>query len=696
MEHIFLVLQEVDSGLLLGTALGYDSHELASIICAGICEHSSGSSQNAQSSCMGDERSRPQTLPTLSSPFILMDEHKHEEKQKETLCFALSILERMSSKLLSPNPTVDCSVYYKDILRTSLEDMHLMSKLVSLFSIQDALLSHLAVKCVSSVVLFQLLESNTFNSIWQQKCFQTFQRGCPCNEMDSCLWSLTTVVKGVMKGLYKCKREILDKLLVAFDPVLPDLYTGLLSCGGPGSDIAACQIDSCNLETIHMAFVDLLEVLTAARVRLHICSMSQRLLYQRASVFLHLVDSPALYAVKKKVLLLLKRVLLEKAGDDLCIGEVPPSAQVDGQMTPDLWALADSVLRSASTGWVQRISVSGKASLFGGTSASGPGSREGPDFVMLRAVSLVLLKSLEYKVQQVSKQGSLCPVDIQSYLCPLMVFLSQHLPQSRQLCHSCAWVSLVFGDQDDDMIEAAMTLMLLYLYQKRVNATSDEDACSTGYNPHCLFIYLLKSVAFDHSVLLDFLISTETCFLEYFVKYLKFLRENWEGFRRSCLYTQGSDTLEQKSGSSGQESTMRSKLPANHANPQFNRSPASGATKSMFCPLVDYGSSDESEAEEPSVSDGPLGRPQDEGPELNCAAAGGRSLCLPEHAAEKAGDDHLTPDSMCEKTVMCLQELRKVIVRLQKRNLFPYKPASLLRLLMQIETKSGFGDGSQC
>ncbi|XP_035273712.1 protein Lines homolog 1 isoform X2 [Anguilla anguilla] len=498
MEHIFLVLQEVDSGLLLGTALGYDSHELASIICAGICEHSSGSSQNAQSSCMGDESSRPQTLPTLSSPFILMDEHKHEEKQKETLCFALSILERMSSKLLSPNPTVDCSVYYKDILRTSLEDMNLMSKLVSLFSIQDALLSHLAVKCVSSVVLFQLLESNTFNSIWQQKCFQTFQRGCPCNEMDSCLWSLTTVVKGMMKGLYKCKR------------------------------------------------------------------------------------------------------------------------------------------------------------------------------------------------------GSLCPVDIQSYLCPLMVFLSQHLPQSRQLCHSCAWVSLVFGDQDDDMIEAAMTLMLLYLYQKRVNATSDEDACSTGYNPHCLFIYLLKSVAFDHSVLLDFLISTETCFLEYFVKYLKFLRENWEGFRRSCLYTQGSDTLEQKSGSSGQESTMGSKLPANHANPQFNRSPASGATKSMFCPLVDYGSSDESEAEEPSVSDGPLGRPQDEGPELNCAAAGGRSLCLPERAAEKAGDDHLTPDSMCEKTVMCLQELRKVVVRLQKRNLFPYKPTSLLRLLMQIETKSGFGDGSQC
>ncbi|KAJ8340352.1 hypothetical protein SKAU_G00349850 [Synaphobranchus kaupii] len=695
MEHIFLVLQELDSSLLMGTPLSKGCHELASIICSGICEHSSensGGSQNAKSSCMGDERSRPQSLPTLSSPFILMDEHKQEEKHKETVCFALSILERMSSNVLSRNHTVDYSVYYKEILRTSLEDMDLMSKLVFLFSIQDTLLSHLAVKCVSSLVLFQLQESNTFNSVWQRTCFETFQRGFSCNEMDGCLWSLTAVVKAVMKGLYKCKREILDKLLVAFDPVLPDLYTGLLTCRGPGSDIAACQVDSCNLETIRMTFVDLLEVLTAARVRLHICSVSQRLLYQQASVLLRLVDSPAHYAVKKKVLLLLKRVLLGKAGEDLCLGAVQPSAQVDGQMTTDLWALADSVLRSASTGWVQRVSVSAKASFFGGTSVSVPGSREGPDFVMLRAVSLVLLKSLEYKVQHVGKEGSLCPVDVQSYLCPLMIFLSQHLTQRHQLCHPCAWVSLVFVEQDDDMIEAAMTLMLLYLYQKRVNASSDEDACRTGYNPHCLFIFLLKSVTFDHSVLLDFLISTETCFLEYFVKYLKFLRENWEGFRRACLYAEGPDSLEQRRGSSahGQESAARSKLPANQTDPQLNQSPAGGTATSLFHPLVDYGSSDDSEPE------GPLGGPQDEGPALNCAAAGGLSLCSPDRAAEKAKDDHLTPNGVCEKTVACLRELREVVVKLQKRNLFPYKPASLLRLLMQIEMKSGFGDGSQC
>ena len=33
----------------------------------------------------------------------------------------------------------------------------------------------------------------------------------------------------------------------------------------------------------------------------------------------------------------------------------------------------------------------------------------------------------------------------------------------------------------------------------------------------------LQAVSFDHSVLLDFLVSNETCFLLYFLRFLKFL-----------------------------------------------------------------------------------------------------------------------------------------------------------------------------
>ncbi|KAG7468135.1 hypothetical protein MATL_G00139430 [Megalops atlanticus] len=401
----------------------------------------------------------------------------------------------MSFKPTSRGQTVDSKLNYKEVLRILLEDMDLMQKLVSLFCIQEKILSHLAAKCVSSIVLFQLQESNSFNSVWQQMCLNTFRRGCPCRELDGCLWSLTAVLKGVLKGTYNSKRELLEKLLIAFDPVLPDLYTGLLSQRGVGSATVAYPSDTYHIEVIQTTFTDLLEMLTAARVKLQTCTMSQRLLHLQASVLLQLADSPAHYSVKKKVLLLLKRSLLQKAGEDLCTAELQSSTQGDSHLIADMWILADSVLESVRSGWVQRISVSTQPSLFGGTGVASPGSREGPDFLMLRAVSLVLLKSLEYKVQHVTQEGDEGTLDIQSYLGPLMLFLNQHLTRSHQLCHPCVWVSLVFGEQDDDMMEAAKTLMVLYLYQRRVNAASAQDPCGTGCNPHCHFIFLLQSVA---------------------------------------------------------------------------------------------------------------------------------------------------------------------------------------------------------
>lgn len=50
------------------------------------------------------------------------------------------------------------------------------------------------------------------------------------------------------------------------------------------------------------------------------------------------------------------------------------------------------------------------------------------------------------------------------------------------------------------------------------------------FNPHALFVSLLNFISFDHSVLLDFLISPETCFLSYLLLYLRFILGNWKLF----------------------------------------------------------------------------------------------------------------------------------------------------------------------
>lgn len=151
-----------------------------------------------------------------------------------------------------------------------------------------------------------------------------------------------------------------------------------------------------------VAVLDLLEVLVAVRLSLKICSLSQRLVFQQPSVALQVICSPVHYLVQKRTLLLLKACLLLKTGDDFMTVAAELSLNGDGHMTADILALADAVLKSVAAGWLLRVPVSSKATYFGGNSLS----RAGPDFVMLRSTSLVLLKSLEYRILYEKEEGN--------------------------------------------------------------------------------------------------------------------------------------------------------------------------------------------------------------------------------------------------------------------------------------------------
>lgn len=63
-------------------------------------------------------------------------------------------------------------------------------------------------------------------------------------------------------------------------------------------------------------------------------------------------------------------------------------------------ALADAVLQAVALGLLRTLSVHGKPSCFGGGELQ-PGCEQvaGPDHVILRAASLLVIKSLEIKLQ---------------------------------------------------------------------------------------------------------------------------------------------------------------------------------------------------------------------------------------------------------------------------------------------------------
>ncbi|XP_028812624.1 protein Lines homolog 1 isoform X2 [Denticeps clupeoides] len=600
-------------------------------------------------------------------------------------CLSLSLVEKIATGLSKGSLSEEATAYFQELVAVLKERHALAERLLSVFGSQDRILSHLAAKCVSSLVTCDLQTSkkNDCCSIWEGVCHAASQQPYPCNGLDACLWSFTSVIKDVLKRNVEHRPEDFKKLLTILDPHLMGLHMKLLS-----------EEDFCTADdwgTTLMMFMDLLEALTAARIRLKTCFPSQRLLFLQTPLLLKLLECNTDYFVQKKVVLLLKRSLLYKPGEDWQLGEGSPILQQDEWLGRDTWALAGSVLQIVNYGWLKRMFVNPRTSFFGGNFETCPDGRRS-DHVMLRAISLVLLKSLEYGVQAVPSVGGSQTVDMLTFIHELLVFLGQ---QGIKLKHSCSWVSLVFSDQDDDMIEAAKALIVLYSHQSSLGFGTDATSCDLGLNPHCHFIFLLRSVVFDHSVLLDFLISSETCFLEYFVRYLKHLRDDWGGFCCACLHFDNSDSERQLKSRDTQIKTLID--PCNDIstlNESEGPNAAASQSDAACClptqpvahlpprlQLVDYGSSEDSGEEEMDACEGSCAvrRPETIAQECNVAykqvfARGGGPL-----TAEAC--------SMYEKIVSCLKELRKVLSRLQKRNLFPYNPASLLKLLALIEEK---------
>lgn len=219
-------------------------------------------------------------------------------------------------------------------------------------------------------------------------------------------------------------------------------------------------------------------------------------------------------------------------------------------------------------------------------------------------------------------------------------------------------------------------------------------------------MFLLRGLAFDHSVLLDFLISSETCFLEYIVRYLKLLRDDWEGFCRTCQLIEAQDFESRDSvwrKSSSRPSPMHKTLTFSEGRGSHSSDSLSEVCSGpSACPrLVDYGSSEDSGEEEEEdeekmdVCDGSSDTGQRTAAGSHSSEAGRLCISLPdrkeslEAANQAVAFVTCTQTSLARRVVLCLMELRTVVARLQKKNLFPYNPASLVKLLSLIEVKSG-------
>ncbi|MEQ2289347.1 hypothetical protein AMECASPLE_031990 [Ameca splendens] len=585
--------------------------------------------------------------------------------------FSLSLLRKICCRLSVQSLDGDGRVSWVDILGLLFEHMDLMPQLVHHFHAEDQVISHLAAKTASVCVFYLLSRSGTVCPVWQKKCRQAFSSSPPGPELDACLWSLTEVLKKLLKHSHQV---LLGELVATFDCSLTALCSKFLPEQRTEVTFSSCW------GTTFCLLLDLLEVLTTSGLICDsgVCLRSQRIPGIHSAALLMTVSCCSEYFVKKRTVLLLKRFLLQKLGDDWSLEGVLSTVGEHKDFSADRSVLAQSILKAVADNWLLSVQVE-HAVFFGGVLHSQATEGLKPDGMMLRAVSLVLLKSIELHFQTAAP-GVDSTTEVNSYLHHLWTFLKQCNASQIEVTHSCSWISLLFGEQDDDLMEAASAFLSIFLSYRRCSGLDDysvlEAACASGCNPHCHFVLLLQSLSFDHSILLDFLISSETCFLEYFVRYLKYLRGDWQGFTAASGHRKVS--LADSHGSELGEGLQ----------PKGSVSPLEGSSLDVGLRLVEYDNSDESSEESPDghkESKSPTALMTDSSSKMKTKHSSSMIQSEQGCPTEAAPLEQETCDTL-EKTVSCLSELREVVTRLQTKKLFPYNPSSLLKLLAQVET----------
>ncbi|NXX93357.1 LINES protein, partial [Centropus bengalensis] len=752
------LLQQMYKDILEGVPLVKESHDYTSLLNLGV-EHppardGSGNGMHLPSTVGDGTHQDPKMsgagVPTADEVSKSFTKTNPSFCPREVMLLQLTLIKMMVVKAESHEADLSMRQKYCEIIVLLLNEAKIDSQLIHLLGSPDQLVSHMASKSLASLVYFQLKEENTLNVTWLTFSLRTLS-GFPVDtQVAQCLWTLTAVLKDVLKDQALPKAGT-ETLLAPLDAGLEEFFNSILVHHFDSRLYTSPYSEAAN-NLIGLA--DLLGALLTSRTELELPLRCQRVLFLEVSHVLNLISSSVHYVIKKLFIMLLKKCVLSKSREDARSGSL--SLQ-NPSLCEDMLALSNAVLQVANSAWLDAIPLSGRISYFGGSEAPPGGDTPGAcDQTVLRALSLVVLKALEFKCLSSATEAEIKGV-FQSSMSRLLTFWKSQPKsslQSRPVVHHCEWLSLIFIEQDDDLWEAAKALLLIYLKFDRlwhdadVNLSQKEKETwdvlthASGCNPHCIFLFFLEKIAFDASVLLDFLISSETCFLEYLVRYLKLLGKDWHRFvdvcnyfdtkhatirslapvkppheeKQSCVTDEGLQNACEQQPQSGVSLASSQNCLLLTTDQGDNEVAESNQSNSLICAdstsllgslqsLVNYDSSDDSEIE----SDGkerlvntkkvPLNNENEKRlMESGCSYTGDeqntlKSKVLP--LEQKGSDtsccrtcmaslDNVPLSIMLYRSTKCLEELRKAVSRLQRRDLFPYNPSALLKLFEKI------------
>ncbi|XP_066152393.1 protein lines [Euwallacea fornicatus] len=301
-------------------------------------------------------------------------------------------------------------------------------------------------------------------------------------------------------------------------------------------------------------------ILNNSSVEIQTCSLTFLMLWERiisVKANLSVIDIKPFYAHLETFVALLNnnlpaiiwKQLLSLFNEVLCYGS---TLALQDMVPDDTCQLAHLIVRYVKDyrlldSLPYRTEPGSTVNSFVGTIPSIEASQSNVDRTLLQQMVLLVLKAVAVTVKETRSDSSdssvgsddfdfyqdmqLIERSIRDVLKKVDAFVknaSDFHPETP-LCNTMVHL---FSDQDNYLIESMVSTLDISVGISYRNAVFPDLAVLL--NPIHSFIEFLKIVSHDSDVLLDYLVGSETCFLLYLLRFLKYTRRNWAKFVSSC------------------------------------------------------------------------------------------------------------------------------------------------------------------
>ncbi|XP_078616563.1 protein Lines homolog 1-like [Branchiostoma floridae x Branchiostoma japonicum] len=667
-------------------------------------------------------------------PIIGSENKLFMTQERDTCLVKLSITTILFDKLGSggKDENRDNEKLQEICRRLLLQDYKLLECLDLLFGSGDQLIRYTACKTAASVLVNSPTEMQPFPKTWLPGLLQQVKES-PHSGRAVCTFDLfKLVIRAHGNSVPSMPEESGSAVVpkgtgIACFEILDENWDQLTQLYLRDSQSLAEQQRSTSNQEREVAFLSLLSLWIEC-LNSEVGAVSQ---LHNSNVLLELV--PALKCTKSS---LVYANILEVFSQSLACEQEEVSAYSE-----TVTSVAHALLQTFDDETMQRVPWKDTYVGFGGTDfVEGQlvtGQKRG-DWVLVRTLVLVLLKACSI-VSGLSgpEQVQAIITNLQrlsSFVCEKLAIASdgQVSPGAGEVQDTCSqtgsWLFQVFSDQDDSMIEAMLCLLDINTAVSRY--ATDSLPVVRSFNPHSIFLQFLETTTWDHSILLDLLISLETSFLTYITRYLHLVITEWQAFLKTNQVFSGTKVDTCGSSDCGTESRgegfgipncdkpgfnqtgeKRCKSPHlpqpkhTHGNLSQNSVPQQSdqtsatekeldnieldevpALKVVTMPLPDIDGFEMDIAGQTQPADTNVETPHYKHSQENCDGDKGDT------SSESSDDDadstdNVEEESTLDRTMGVLIRLRLAVERLNDKKLFPYNVSPLVKLLEMVEAK---------